>query len=305
MKLQSVGEPAAFKVDSARVWKYTKDIAAMGTRRPGSPGHKKVEDYIIAHTKGDAVSDDAFTATTPVGQVKVRNIIDKFAGTADGVIVIAGHYDTTPPLPDTYVGANDGASSTAVLLEIADQLRERARGGKKLEGYSVWLLWTDGEEAFKQWTATDSIYGSRHIAEVWSKDGTMAKVKAFILADMIGDADLNVDYDQNSDPALQELVSQAAKSLGYESHFFARQLPMEDDHLPFKKAGVPTVDLIDFDYGYNNAYWHTPEDTIDKLSAHSLEITGNVILETVRLIDKNGGIPPLPPQQQQQSPSGP
>ena len=179
-----------------------------------------------------------------------------------------------------YVGANDGGSSTGLLLELADQLR-----GKKREGYSVWLLWTDGEEAVRSWTDTDSVYGARHLAEVWEKDGTLKKIKAFLLADMIGDADLNIEHDADSTPWLENLVYQAATRLGYQSHFFGRKNAVGDDHGPFMQRGVPCADLIDFDYGYDNVFWHTPQDTLDKLSPTSLQIVGSVILETVRMLD--------------------
>jgi len=117
-------------------------------------------------------------------------------------------------------------------------------------------------------------------------EGTIEKIKAFILEDMIGDADLNVDRDQNSTPWLEDLVYQAATRLGYQSHFFARAIPMDDDHMPFVERGVPSADLIDFNYGYNNVFWHTTQDTVDKLSPKSLEIVGTVTLETVRMLDK-------------------
>lgn len=269
-------------VDGVRAMKYVKEIVAFGPRPIGSANHKKLENYILSRLKGDAVEDDAFTADTPEGKFPVRNIIAKFPGTRDGTIVIAGHYDTNYPLRHTgYVGANDGGSSAAILLELANHLR-----GKKRDGYSVWLVWTDGEEAVKEWTATDGLYGTRHLAEKWDKDGTLKKIKAFLLADMIGDAVLNIDQDQNSTPWLQGVVLQAATKLGYQSHFFARQTQVEDDHLPFVKRDVPSVDLIDLDYGYGNVFHHTPQDTLDKLSPKSLEIVGTVILETVRLLDK-------------------
>jgi Zn-dependent M28 family amino/carboxypeptidase len=231
--------------------------------------------------RGDKVEDDAFTADTPAGKFPVRNILAKYPGTKDGIIVIAGHYDTNYPLRNTkYVGANDGGTSTAILLELANHLR-----GRKLDGYSVWLLWTDGEEAMVQWSATDSLYGTRHLAEKWEKDGTLKKIKAFLLADMIGDADLNIDHDTNSTPWLESMVLEAATRLGYQSHFFQREVGIDDDHVPFVRLGVPCADLIDLDYGYGNVFHHTPQDTLDKLSPKSLEIVGNVILETVRLVN--------------------
>ena len=277
----AVSAPAQ-SFNAARAMQYTREVVAFGPRPIGSANHKKLESYILAHLKNDQVEDDAFTADTPEGKFPVRNIIARFPGTRPGVIVIAGHYDTNYPLRNTgYVGANDGGSSTAILLELANQLR-----GKKREGYSVWLLWTDGEEAVKTWTATDSLYGVRHLGDKWQKDGTLKNLKAFLLADMIGDADLNVDRDTNSTPWLEDMVYQAATQLGYQSHFFARTITVEDDHLPFVERGVPCADLIDLDYGYHNVFHHTPQDTLDKLSPKSIEIVGSVILETIRLLDK-------------------
>ena len=275
-------QAAAESFNAARAMQYTREVVAFGTRPIGSANHKKLENYILKHLKGDGVEEDAFIAETPEGKFPVRNLIAKFPGTRDGIIVIAGHYDTNYPLRNTgYVGANDGGSSTAILLELANQFR-----GKKRDGYSVWLLWTDGEEAVKQWTATDSLYGVRHLAEKWQRDGTLKSVKAFLLADMIGDADLNVDREANSTPWLEDMVFQAASKLGYQSHFFGRTIAVEDDHLPFVQRGVPSADLIDLDYGYGNVFHHTPQDTLDKLSSKSIEIVGSVILETVLLLDR-------------------
>jgi Zn-dependent M28 family amino/carboxypeptidase len=284
------GPPPAF--DAARAMQYVKEIVALGPRPVGSANHKKVEAFLTSQFRGDAVEDDAFSADTPEGRFPVRNIIAKFPGTRDGIIVIASHYDTNYPLRNTsYIGANDGASSSALLLEIANQLR-----GKKLDGYSVWLVWDDAEEAMKPDTEMafekDSLYGIRHLAEKWQADGTLQEIKAFLLADMIGDADLNIDRDQNSTPWLEEVVYQAASRLGYQSHFFARVNQVTDDHIPFMQKGVACADLIDFDYGYNNVFWHTPQDTVDKLSPKSLEITGTTILETVRILDKMNSLPP-------------
>ncbi len=281
------------KFDSARAMQYVKEIVAFGPRPIGSVNHKKVEDYILSHLKGDDVESDIFTADTAEGKFSVHNIIAKYPGTKDGIIVIASHYDTNYPLRKTsYVGANDGGSSSALLLELANQLR-----GKPREGYSIWLVWDDAEEAIKPDTEVafldDSLYGIRHLAEKWEADGTLKKIKAFLLADMIGDADLNVDRDGNSTPWLEEVVYEAATRLGYQSHFFARTLPgVEDDHIPFMKRGVPSADLIDFDYGYNDVFWHTTQDTVDKLSPKSLEIVGSTVLETVGILDKMDPLPP-------------
>jgi glutaminyl-peptide cyclotransferase len=269
-------------IDAARAFQYTKEVTAFGPRYIGSENHKKLENYILAHLKGDQVEDDAFIADTVEGKFPVRNIIAKYPGTKDGIIAILGHYDTNYPLRNTgYVGANDGGSSTAILLEYANQLR-----GKKRDGYSVWLVWTDGEEAVRQWSDSDSVYGTRHLAEKWEKDGTLKKIRALMVMDMIGDADLDILRDTYSTPWLLDLIYAAAERGGYQSHFYAMQGGVEDDHLPFVKRGVPSADVIDLDYGYNNVFHHSPQDTMDKLSPRSLEIVGNTTLEAIRIIDK-------------------
>ncbi len=280
------GPPPAF--DGERTMQYTKEIVALGPRPLGSANHKKVEDYIYSHLKGDTVEDDAFTADTVEGKFPVRNIIAKYPGTKDGIIVIASHYDTNYPLRNTsFIGANDGAATSALLLEFANQIR-----GKKRDGYSIWLLWTDAEEAMKTWSDTDSVYGTKHLAQKWQQDGTAKQIKALLLADMIGDADLDIDRDTNSTPWVESVVYEAATRLGYQSHFFARNNALSDDHLPFMRIGVPCADIIDIDYGYNNVFHHTVQDTVDKLSVKSLNISGGVILETVRILDKMDPIPP-------------
>jgi glutaminyl-peptide cyclotransferase len=273
-------------IDAKRAFQYTREVTAFGERYMGNESHKKLERYIYDHLKDDQVEveDDAFTADTVEGKFPVRNIIAKFPGTKDGIIVILGHYDTNYWLRGTgYVGANDGGSSTAILLEYANQLRASA---KKRDGYSVWLVWTDGEEAVKTWSDTDSLYGARHLAEKWEKDGTLKKIKALMVMDMIGDADLNIDRNTTSTPWLLDLIYAAAERGGYQSHFYERQGSIEDDHLPFAKRGVPNADVIDLDYGYNNVFHHTPQDTMDKLSPKSLEIVGNTILETIQMLDQ-------------------
>ncbi len=270
------------QIDSKRTFQYIKEIVAFGTRPMGSENHKRVENYITSHLKGDQVEDDAFTVDTVEGKFPVRNIIAKYPGTKDGIIVILGHYDTNYSLRNIgFVGANDGGSSTAILLEYANYLR-----GKKRDGYSVWLVWTDGEEAVRQWSEADSLYGTRHLAEKWEKDGTLKKIKALLVMDMIGDADLNIERETNAPSWLSDLVYQAAERGGVQSHFYARSAAVEDDHLPFVKRGVPSIDVIDLDYGYNNVFHHTAQDTIDKLSPRSLEIVGNTTLEAIRMLDR-------------------
>jgi glutaminyl-peptide cyclotransferase len=268
--------------DGERALVYTRDFVATGPRWLGSKGHERAEAFLQRQFSKDSLVKDSFTAPTPAGPLPMTNYIVKFPGTKDGIIVLASHYDTNYGLKDTgYVGANDGGSSTGLLLQLANSFR-----GKKLEGYSVWLVFFDGEEAIKQWTDQDSTYGSRHLAEKWQADGTLKHIKAFLLADMIGDRDLDVVQDVSSTPWLLDLVHQAAAKFGNQSYFFATREAVGDDHTPFVQRGVPCADIIDFNYGYQNAFWHTPQDTMDKLSARSLAIVGDVFLETVQLLNQ-------------------
>lgn len=274
----------ALTIDPQRCWGYLKQFAAIGSRPLGSHGHKRAEEYIHAHLKGDQVDDDFFTQQTPVGPFPVRNIIAKYVGKTPGIVVFGSHYETNIWLPKGYVGANDGGSSTALLLEFANLLRERVKNGP-MDGYGVWLVFTDGEEAMQRDWSSDSLYGTKHLAQKWQQDGTARQIKAFLLADMLGDADLNIEHDGNSSPRLQMIAYAAAQHYGYQSHFYGRDTAIQDDHLPFATIGIPVMDFIDLDYGYNNSFHHTPEDTIDKLSPKSLEISGNAMLGTLALLN--------------------
>ncbi len=270
-----------------RAYEYARDFVAIGPRWPTSAGHAKAEAFLRAHFQHDPLEEDAFTADTPIGPVNMRNFIVRFPGKKDGVIVLATHYETNYYLKNiNFVGANDGGATTGLLMAIADQLRGQTAGGKKLDGCSVWLVFFDGEEAIRSWSDSDSTYGSRHLAAKWGRDGTLGRIKAFLLADMIGDKDLDIQRESRSTGWLVDLVRQAAKKYGYEHYFFQQEEPVDDDHMPFVKRGVPSIDIIDLDYGPNNSYHHTAQDTMDKVSARSLAIDGDVFLEAVRLINQ-------------------
>ena len=168
------------------------------------------------------------------------NFIVRFPGKKPGVIVLGTHYETNYPLRNiNFVGANDGASTTGLLMAIADQLRAQAARApaKKLDGYSVWLVFFDGEEAIQQWSRSDSTYGSRHLAAKWGRDGTLNQIKAFMLADMIGDKDLDIQRETHSTAWLVDLVAQAAKKFGDQRLLFSSKTwTFEDDHLPLSSA---------------------------------------------------------------------
>ena len=272
------GEAKTFS--GAAALDYARRAVELGPRPDGSAAIVKLRAIIrgeLAKT-GALVTSDAFTGATPDGPVAMENIIVKFAGTSGKAIAITGHYDTKK-MPG-FVGANDGGSSTGVLLELAAALA----GQKRTD--DVYVVFFDGEEAVRQWTATDSLYGSRHLADKWTRDGTNAKLKALLNVDMIGDKDLHLVNEGQSAASVRKLVWDVAASLGFADAFPSRGGPVEDDHVPFLNAGVRAVDLIDFDYGPNNIYWHTVNDTLDKLSARSLETIGLVVMKTIEELER-------------------
>jgi glutaminyl-peptide cyclotransferase len=278
--------------DPAQAYAYTKQVVGFGERWPGSPGHQKTEDLIhavLART-GALVEADDFTAKTPRGALAVHNIIGKFNVTADPqqeIVILGGHYDTL--FKKGFVGANDGGSSTAILLAIADALAHQKTR------MQVWLMWTDLEEAIEAFQGDDGLYGSRHFAQKLSAQRLVPRVKGFFLLDMIGDTDLGVSREQASDPALQAIISRAADELGFTKYFFQSTSDIIDDHRSFKDVGIPSVDVVDAEFGrmgpqYDSMgeFHHSNADTMDKVSARSLEIVGRTILRTVELMDASG-----------------
>ena len=270
---------SAGEFSGAAALEATGRLTAIGTRVAGSAGGKQAQARILASLKAYKckVTEDAFNGLSPTGPVAMKNILAEFPGTSGRMIVITGHYDTK--LLPKFVGANDGGSSAGFLLEMARALNGMPRKD------TVMLAWFDGEEAFKDWTESDSLYGSRHLADKWRKDGTLSRVRGLINVDMIGDKDLGILKEYQSRSPLRELIWRTASDRGYGKYFLDREQSTDDDHMPFLRAGVQAVDLIDFDYGPDNAYWHTPGDTMDKLSANSLQVVGNVLMEVIARLE--------------------
>ncbi len=281
------GLPAPSAFNGQRAYDYAQQIVNCGPRWIGSTGHVCAENYLKKQFSTDHLEEDTFTASTPVGPMTMHNFIVKFPGKKNGVIVLASHYETNYPLRNIhYVGANDGAATSGALIEMANLLR-----GRTLDGDSVWLVFFDGEEAIQQWSETDSLYGSRHLAARWDRDGTLPSIRAFLLLDMIGDKDLNVDRDMNSTQSLLNVIGHAAKTEGDQRYFFGKTEAIEDDHLPFVQRGVPSADIIDIEYGphtllHPDGYHHTAADTMDKVSAHSLTVIGQTLVETLHLLNQ-------------------
>ncbi len=269
-------------------YEYADKFVACGPRWIGSPGHICAENFLQQTFAKDKLEEDTFTASTPIGPLTMHNYIVRFPGKKPGVIVVASHYETNYWLRNTsFVGANDGGATVGLLVELGNLLR-----GRTLNGYSVWLVFFDGEESIQSnWTDEDSLYGSRHLAARWERDGTLKQIKAYLLTDMIGDKQLDICRETNSTPWLEDLIYKAAQQDGYAQYFFENSNGIEDDQLPFVKRGVPTADIIDIDYGphtptHPDGYHHTPEDTMDKISAHSLTVSGQTVLTTIQLLDQ-------------------
>jgi glutaminyl-peptide cyclotransferase len=289
------GSAATARFNGQAAYDLTAQLLKVAPKRfNGSDGHLKAEEFIKHHFAAEAakgnLETDSFTASTPAGFQTMTNYIAKFPGKKDGIIVLASHYETNYPLRDIeFYGANDGAATSALLIEIGNVLRTHPP-----EGYSVWLVFDDGEEAVKDWFSNngkDNTYGTRHLAAKWSQDGTIAKIKAFIVADMIADKDLNIDHSDNSAPWLNDILKTAAKNTGHSANIFKYSEAEEDDHLPFAQRGVPVLDVIDAHYGPTteatpDGYHHTAQDTLDKISAKSLQISGDLFLEMIRLINQ-------------------
>src|SRR5579863_445030 len=257
---------------------FTRRAVDFGPRPPGSEANHRLQAYILAQLKmsGSEVTEDAFTAQTPQGPVAMKNIIAKFPGKSGRAIAITGHFDTKLFPGRNFVGASDGGSSTGFLLELSRALAHQPRVD------DVYLVFFDGEEAFGEWTDTDSLYGSRHLADKWRKDGTLTRLKALINIDMIGDKNLDIKQETQGNAALRKLVWTTAAELGYGAYFQNDQQGEEDDHMPFVKLGVPAIDVIDIDY----PPWHKDTDTMDKLSAQSFDIVGTVIVEAIHRLER-------------------
>ncbi len=259
----------------------TKRAVSFGERPSGSDAIVQLRDWIASQLRplGGQLSSDPFTGQTPTGPVSMVNLILKFPGNSGKAIVVSGHYDTKRIPMVHFVGANDAGSSTGFLIEFA-----RVAAALKHPD-DLYIVFFDGEEDVVNWTATDSCYGSRHLAAKWASDGILPRIKALINVDMIGDKDLDISNDANSSQSLRTMVSHIAAKLGDSKCF--RQDPggIEDDHNPFVDAGVNAIDIIDLDYGPNNGYWHTAQDTMDKLSAHSFQVVGDVVVELVKELE--------------------
>jgi glutaminyl-peptide cyclotransferase len=265
--------------DGHRAYELVQKQVSFGPRPAGSPELARLQEYMIGELKsyGCAVETDEFSADTPAGRLPMKNILVKVAGEQPGIILLGTHYDTKK-LPD-FVGADDGGSSTAVMMEVARLLCGQKQPGK----YAVWIAFFDAEEAVnREWKDPDNTYGSRQMAAKFAADGEIGKIKAFILVDLVGGRNILFKKETNSTKWLKDQVWKTAQDLGYGNNFVNSDFEVSDDHLSFLKRNVPSVDIVDLT---NSAeYWHTPQDAMDKISARSLAVTGHVVMESVKVL---------------------
>ena len=268
--------------DGKRAYEQVAKQVSFGPRPAGSAALAKLQDYLQAELKsyGCTVETDSFSADTPAGRLPMKNILVKISGEKPGIILLGTHYDTKRL--DDFVGADDSGSSTGVMLEIARVLCAQ----KQIQKYAVWIAFFDGEEAVnKQWVDPDNRYGSRQMAAQFAATGDLKKIKVFLLADIVGSRKLELKREENSTKSDANLVWKTGQRLGYKDVFVEEEvLAISDDHLSFSARGVPVVDLIDMNT--TGDYWHTPQDTLDKISPKSLAIVGHTLLETIKVFQQ-------------------
>jgi hypothetical protein len=282
---QATDAPPAEKTggfDGNRAYEQVAKQVSYGPRPTGSPALAELQNYMIGELKsyGCAVDTDSFSADTPAGRLPMKNILVKIPGEKPGIILLGTHYDTKRL--ENFVGADDAGSSTGVMLEMARVLC----GQKQPRKYAVWIAFFDAEEAVNlEWQDPDHTYGSRQMAAQMAASGDLPKVKAFILADIVGGKTPHFRRDPASTKWLVDLIWSTAAKLGYSGVFVSTPGgPGGDDHDSFLQRNVPSVDIIDLDTASDVPYWHTPQDTLDKIDAKTLAIVGHTILESIKEI---------------------
>jgi len=284
----TAAKSAAPVFDSNKAWEHLRQMVAIGPRPAGSEELRQTRAYITRQlaAAGLTVEEQPWTAQTPIGAVKMVNLITRLPGRRADRILITGHYDTKPFKEFRFVGASDGASSAAMLIELARVLK-----GQPHE-FTYEFVWFDGEEAFcRDWDecgkpgAPDNTYGSRYYVEAAKKANALSSIKAMILLDMVGARDLKLRKDTEFAAAwLNDIVWATARKMGHGNVFIDLNGDVGgDDHEPFSKAGVPTIDLIDL---HDYPQWHTKEDDLDHVAARSLQIVGDVLIAALPEIEK-------------------
>ena len=268
--------------DGQRAFKYVADLVAIGPRSAGTDGSRRTQDYITMQLRGFGcpVDPEPFHTPTPLGDMEMKNIVAKIPGTSRDIVLFLTHYDSKR-LPN-FVGADDSGSSTGVMLELAHLLCARKNA------LTIWIAFLDGEEAFNptEWKDPDNTYGSRELAARMALSGDLARTKAVILADMVGGPKLRLQRESDSTGWLTDMIWSSAARLGYGDTFVSSQMAVTDDHDAFLARHVSAADIIDLDTPVRLGYWHTPQDTLDKVSPQSLAKVGHVLIAVVPQLEQ-------------------
>jgi len=265
----------ACQVDGNKAFKYVQQQCAFGNRYSGTEELKQTTEWIVktAEKLGYQPKVDVWQEKTILGDTTFRNVKATLKGGKPGKIIVGTHYDLKyfKEFPKGFTGANDSASSTAVVLEMMRVLKPFAKELSTIEFYFF-----DGEECFESYSDTDGLFGSKRAANKIVKDGTVTDYKAMVLLDMIGDKDLEFTWSIDTNQRMVDYLKDAAKKLGVLNKVKMLNNLILDDHVPFQRIGIPAIDLIDFEYGEGNQHWHTGGDHIEHVSPESMAIAGNV-----------------------------
>ncbi len=281
---EAAGTPPGLpRVDGDRALEEVEALVALGLRDSGTPGARRAAEHLRDRLRAVGVEADlqTFEDPTPKGPVTFRNVIGRIPGGGEGLVLLGSHYDTKVGMPEGFEGANDSGSSSGLLVELGRILQ----AAEPLP-FETWLVFFDGEECMESYGPRDGLHGSRHLAADLVESGRAGDVEAMILMDMVGDRDLNITLPRNGSPRLTSMAFAAAHDEGVRHLFGLSRYTILDDHVPFLEAGMPAVNLIDFEYGSEpgkNDYWHTADDTLDKLSPRSLKAVGDV---TLRMLER-------------------
>jgi len=268
------------RFDGSRALHEARQLTLIAPRHSGSPGAERAALHLQQRllSVGIPAQLEIFTNQTPTGPMVFRNVVGEWAGSGTNLVIVGSHYDTKSGIAG-FVGANDSASSSGALIELGRTLA----AGPRLP-YTVRLIFFDGEECQVSYSELDGLHGSRHHADQLAEARQTGRVRAVIILDMIGDRDLTITLPRNGTPWLLSAVLEESYRENARNRFALHPHAIGDDHVPFLEAGMPAVDLIDFDYGSQpglNDYWHTSQDTMDRLASGSLEVAGRVTLRVL------------------------
>ena len=268
------------KVDAEFAYELAVKNVAIGPRSSGTLGALKSAKWIKEEIDNLGYQGEIreFRARTPEGMVTFRNVLASLAGKSDRFILIGCHYDTKKlAATPNFEGANDGASGVGLLLAMMRAIKEY----ETLPPLSLKFAFFDGEECFSSYSDTDGLFGSRHLVKEWKKDGSLKKCAAVIILDMVGDKDLTITIPSGANEALRKKILKIALNQKTSAYFAKNDTDSMDDHTPFQNEGIPTIDLIDFEFGPSNFYWHTEADSIDKICPESLGVVGDAALTLI------------------------